>query len=72
MRCLRYGNFSGMFDLSEAQQELADRLGIEKKEDVADILMRFYHCTRREPRFISTYTENDGSIHSGTGSVFDR
>ena len=60
------------FDLSEAQQELADRLGIEKKEDVADILMRFYHCTRREPRFISTYTENDGSIHSGTGSVFDR
>ena len=60
------------FDLSEAQQELADRLGIEKKEDVADIWMRFYHCTRREPRFISTYTENDGSIHSGTGSVFDR
>jgi len=52
-----------MFDLSEAQQELADRLGIEKKEDVADIWMRFYHCTRREHR---------GSIHSGTGSVFDR
>ena len=26
-----------MFDLSEAQQELADRLGIEKKEDVADM-----------------------------------
>ena len=60
------------FDLVEAQQELADRLGIEKKADVVDILMRFYRCTKREPRFISTYTENDGSSHSGTGSLFDR
>lgn len=60
------------FNLPETQQELANRLGIEKKADVVDILMRFYHCTKREPRFISTYTENDGSIHSGTGSLFDR
>lgn len=60
------------FDLLEAQQELVDCLGIEKKSDVVDILMRFYHCTKREPRFISTYTENDGSTHSGTGSLFDR
>ena len=58
------------FDFVEAQQELADRLGIEEKTDV--ILMRFYQCTKREPRFISTYRENDGSIHSGTGSLFDR
>ncbi len=60
------------FDLPEAQQKLADCLGIEKKADVVDILMRFYHCTKREPRFVSTYTENDGSTHSGTGSLFDR
>lgn len=60
------------FDLLEAQQELAARLGIEKKADVVDILIRFYHCTKREPRFISTYTEDDGSTHSGTGSLFDR
>ncbi len=59
-------------DLPEAQKELADRLGIEKKADVADILMRFYYCTKRGPRFISTYTEDDGSTHSGTGSLFDR
>lgn len=59
------------FDLPEAQQELADRLGIEKKADVVDILIRFYNCTKREPRFISTYTENDGSMHSKTGSLFD-
>lgn len=59
-------------DLPGAQQELADRLGLEIETDVTDILIRFYHCTKREPRFISTYTENDGSKHSGTGSLFDR
>ena len=53
-------------------QELAGRLGIEIKADAVDILMRFYHCTKRKPRFISIYTENDGSTHSGTGSLFDR
>ena len=42
------------------------------KKDIVDILMRFYHCTKREPRFFSTYTENDGSMHSNTGSLFDR
>ncbi|MDE6054511.1 MAG: hypothetical protein K2G55_12270 [Lachnospiraceae bacterium] len=59
------------FDLPEAQQELADCLGIEKKADVVSILMRFYDCTKREPRLIYTYTEADGSTHSGTGSLFD-
>lgn len=59
------------FDLPEAQQELADRLGIERKADATDLLMRFYHCTTREPRLISTYAEEDGSTHSGTGSLFD-
>lgn len=60
------------FDLCEAQQELADSLGIEIKADVTEILMRFYHCTKYKPRFVSTYTEDDGSTHSGTGSLFDR
>lgn len=59
-------------DLCEAQQKLADRLGIEIKSDVTELLMRFYHCAKRSPRFIQTYTENDGSVHSGTGSLFDR
>lgn len=60
------------FDLCEAQQELAYNLGIEIKSDVAEILMCFYHCAKRNPRLIQTYTENDGSTHSGTGSLFDR
>ena len=58
--------------LPETQQKLADFLGIEKNADVVDILMRFYSCTKREPRFIQTYTEDDGSSFSGTGSLFDR
>jgi hypothetical protein len=36
------------FDVSEAQQKLADYLGIGKKADVMDILMRCYRCTKRE------------------------
>ena len=59
------------FDLQEAQQELAEYSGIEERTEVADLLMRFYHCTTREPRFFYTYTEDDGSKHSGTGSLFD-
>lgn len=60
------------FELREAQKKLAEGLKIEIAADAAEILMRFYHCTKREPRFISTYTENDGSTHSCTGSLFDR
>lgn len=60
------------FDLPGAQRELAGRMGLEKKTDAADLLMRFYDCTKREPRFVSTYKEDDGSTHSGTGSLFDR
>ena len=52
------------FDLPEAQRELAACLGMDIKTDLSDLLMRFYHCTKREPRFVSTYTENDGSMHS--------
>ena len=60
------------FDLPKAQQELFERLEIEKKTDITDILMRFYQCAKREPRFITTYTDYDGETHSGTGSLFDR
>ena len=59
------------FDLPGAQQELANRMGIERKTDVVDLLLRFYYCTKREPRFVFTYTEDAGSTHSGTGSLFD-
>ncbi len=60
------------FDLPEARRELAERLGIELEADAAEVLTRFYHCARREPRFMASYTEDDGSTHCGTGSLFDR
>lgn len=59
------------FDLCEDQQKLADGLGIELSNNVSSILMKFYHCANREPRFVSTYKEDDGSTHSNTGSLFD-
>lgn len=58
------------YDWLEAQQELADCLGIVISDDPATILMRFYHAATREPRFIQTYTEDDGSTHCKT-SLFD-
>lgn len=60
------------FDLPEMQKKLADRFKIEMREDAVELLLRFYHCAKREPRFFSTYTEKDGSTHAGTGSLFDR
>lgn len=65
-------SFDGGISLAQARQKLADQLGIAIKADVTDVLLRFYRCAKREPRFISTYTEDDGSRHSGTGCVFDR
>lgn len=59
------------FNLSESQKKLADSLGFIKKVDVTDVLMKFYNSTKREPRFLQTYTEEDGSTHSGSGSLFD-
>lgn len=58
------------FDLLEAQKEIANRLGIENRMDMVEILMRFYHCAKREPRLIQTYREDDGSTHCGKGSLF--
>lgn len=59
-------------DFLEARQELARRLGIRITADISDILVRFYGCTEQKPRLILTYTEDDGSVHRGTGSLFDK
>lgn len=39
-------------------------------ETIKILLLKFYQCANREPRFISTYTEDDGTSHSNTGSLF--
>ena len=58
-------------DLREVQQKLADGLGITLDDDVSKILMKFYHCANREIRLTATYTEDDGSKHSNSGSLFE-
>ena len=67
-----YENYadSADFDLPKEQQKLLEGFGLEKA-NVVDILMKFRNCTTREPRFTYTYTEDDGSTHSGTGSLFE-
>lgn len=57
-------------DLEETQKELAEGLGIPLDSDISNMLMKFYHSATREPFLITTYTENDGSTHSNTGSLF--
>ena len=57
--------------LSEVQKELAEALGIPLYEDITELLMKFYNSATRDPRLIATYTENDGSSHCNTGSIFE-
>ena len=57
--------------LREEQQTLAKGLNIPLYDDVSDILLKFYQCANREPRFISVFKEKDGSITYGTGSLFE-
>lgn len=58
-------------DLDETQKELAEGLSISLDSDISNVLMKFYYSATREPRLITTYTENDGSTHSNTGSLFE-
>lgn len=58
-------------DLREEQAALAEGMGITLAEDVTEILMRFYRCATREPRFISAFKEKDGSVTYGSGSLFE-
>ena len=57
--------------LKEVQRELAAGLGIELVENVADILIKFYESGNRNPRFIVTFKENDGSNTHGSGILFN-
>lgn len=58
-------------DLREAQKELSEGLNIPIHDDVSDILLNFYQSANREPRFISAFKEDDGSITYGSGSLFE-
>lgn len=59
-------------EIHEVQRELATKLGLSLYNDVAEtVLMKFYYSTTRVPGLIATYTENDGSNHSNSGSLIE-
>lgn len=59
-------------EFSEVQKELAENLGVNLYDDVAEkVLIKFYHSATREPRLIATYTEEGGSTHCNSGSLFE-
>ena len=59
-------------DLGEVQKELAEKIGVSLYNNVPEkVLMKFYHSATREPRMYATYTEDDGSKHSNSGSLFE-
>ena len=55
----------------EMQEEAAEALEVELEEDLAALLRRFRDCATREPRLITRYQENDGSITESSGSLLE-
>ena len=55
----------------EMQEEAAEALEVELEEDLAALLRRFRDCAIREPRLVTRYQEDDGSITESSGSLLE-
>ena len=55
----------------EMQEEAAEALEVELEEDLAALLRRFRDCATREPRLVTRYQEDDGSITESSGSLLE-
>ena len=55
----------------EMQEEAAEALEVELEEDLVSLLHRFRDCAIREPRLISRYQEDDGSITESSGTLLE-
>ena len=58
-------------ELPMAQEQAAEALDVPLYGDISALVVKFYACASRQPRFNSTYTENDGTTHTASGSVFE-
>ena len=59
-------------DLDKIQKELAEKIGVSLYNALAEeVLINFHHSAVRNPRLIATYTEEDGSKYSNTGTFFE-
>ena len=55
----------------EMQEEAAEALGVELQENLAALLRRFRDCAAHEPRLVTRYDEDDGSITESSGSLLE-
>ena len=58
-------------DYNIMQRELLDKLSVKFYENKIDLVKRFYETTNREPKYICTFTEEDGSKHSTNGCIIE-
>ena len=57
---------------SEIQNELFEKLSINKFDNIIELLKRFYRTAIREPQYIYTFTEEDGSKTISEGCIISR
>ena len=55
----------------EMQEDAAEALEVKLEEDLAALLRRFRDCATREPRLVTRYQEDDGSITESSGSPLE-
>ena len=60
------------FTYNQLKEELLEKLSIEKFNNIIDLLKRFYKTAIREPQYIYTFTEKDGSKNVSEGCIVNR
>jgi hypothetical protein len=59
-------------EYTEIQNELLGKLSINKFDNIIGLLKRFYKTSIREPQYIYTFTEKDGSKIISDGHIINR
>jgi hypothetical protein len=54
------------------QKELSDKLSIKLYENKTELLIRFYETANREPKYMYTFTGEDGIKINSEGSLINR
>jgi hypothetical protein len=57
---------------TEIQNEILEKLSIKKIDNMMGLLKKFYKTAIREPQYIYTFTEKDGSKIVSEGCIIDR
>jgi hypothetical protein len=65
-------NKNNKSEYTEIQNELLEKLSIEKFDNIIELLKRFYKTAIREPQYIYTFKESDGSKIISEGNIINR